>query len=167
MRSALPCAKSRRRAADVTARMPPMRALQTLRGRILAASLGLALLIGIAFVVLILAVRDTRDAARVAEQSQRVAAQANLLERLLLDLETGQRAYVITGRRSFLAPWDAALRGYPAAARELRALAVDPPQRRRVDHSATYASMSARIRSARRRWGGTTASARRSRAAAG
>jgi len=44
-----------------------MGALQTLRGRILAASLVLALLIGIAFVILILAVRDTRDAARVAD----------------------------------------------------------------------------------------------------
>ena len=110
-----------------------MGALQTLRGRILAASLVLALLIGIAFVVLILAVRDTRDAARVAEQSERVAAAANLLERLLLDLESGQRAYVITGRRSFLEPWNAALRRYPRAAEELRALVVDPAQRRRVD----------------------------------
>ena len=106
--------------------MAPMGALQTLRGRILAASLVLALLIGIAFVVLIVAVRDTRDAARVAEQSERVAASANLLERLLLDLESGQRAYVITGRRSFLEPWDAALRRYPRAAEELRALVVDP-----------------------------------------
>ncbi len=113
--------------------MAPMGALRTLRGRILAASLVLALLIGIAFVVLIVAVRDTRDAARVAEQSERVAASANLLERLLLDLESGQRAYVITGRRSFLEPWDAALRRYPRAAEELRALVVDPGQRRRVD----------------------------------
>ena len=113
--------------------MPPMRALQTLRGRILAASLLLALLIGIAFVVLIVSVRDAREAARVAEQSERVAAAANLLERYLLDLETGQRAYVITGRRSFLEPWDNALRRYPAAARELRGLVVDRAQQRRVD----------------------------------
>ena len=95
--------------------MAPMGALKTLRGRILAASLVLALVIGIAFVVLIVAVRDTRDAARVAEQSERVAASANLLERLLLDVESGQRAYVITGRRSFLEPWDEAVPAHLSA----------------------------------------------------
>jgi signal transduction histidine kinase/CHASE3 domain sensor protein len=107
--------------------------LQTLRGRILAAGALLAALIGAAFLVLILSVRDTRETARVAERSERVAAAANLLERLLLDLETGQRAYVITGRRPFLEPWELALRAYPRAAAELRGLVVDPGQRRRVD----------------------------------
>jgi two-component system, OmpR family, phosphate regulon sensor histidine kinase PhoR len=113
--------------------MAAMHRLQTLRGQILAVSILLAALVGIAFVVLILAVRDTREAARAAERSERVATAANLLERLLLDLESGQRAYVITGRRSFLRPWEAALRRYPAAAEELRTLVVDDEQRRRVD----------------------------------
>jgi signal transduction histidine kinase/CHASE3 domain sensor protein len=113
--------------------MAAMARLQTLRGRILAASIVLAVVIGGAFLALILSVHDTRETARVAERSERVAASANLLERLLLDLETGQRAYVITGRRAFLEPWDRALRAYPQAAAELRALVVDPAQRRRVD----------------------------------
>jgi signal transduction histidine kinase/CHASE3 domain sensor protein len=113
--------------------MAAMARLQTLRGRILAASIVLAVVIGGAFFALILSVHDTRETARVVERSERVAASANLLERLLLDLETGQRAYVITGRRAFLEPWDRALRAYPQAAAELRALVVDPAQRRRVD----------------------------------
>jgi signal transduction histidine kinase/CHASE3 domain sensor protein len=94
--------------------------------------MALALVVGIAFASLVLAIRAQGDATSAAVQSERVSTQAHLLERLLLDLETGQRAYVITAERSFLESWDAALRAYPEAAADLRSLVVDPMQRRRV-----------------------------------
>jgi len=107
--------------------------VSSLRGKILVASVTLALALGLAFAALVVSIRSSRDAAETAERSERVASGANRLERLLLDLETGQRAYVITGNRAFLAPWDRALRAYPAQVDELRRLVADPAQRRRVD----------------------------------
>jgi len=113
--------------------MRAMPFVSTLRGKIVGASIALALVLALAFAALVISIRSGRHAAEVAERSERVVGAANLLERLLLDLETGQRAYVITGKRQFLAPWDQALRTYPAEVNELRGLVTDPTQRRRVD----------------------------------
>ncbi len=104
-----------------------------LRTRIVVAAVALALIVGLVFAALVLAIRAQRQAGAAAERSERVAATANRLERLLLDLETGQRAFVITGQDPFLEPWRSALREYPPTIRSLRASIADPVQRRRVD----------------------------------
>jgi signal transduction histidine kinase len=92
--------------------------------RTIVASAVLALLIGAAFAVLLRAVADERDSGRLATHSQEVLAAATGLERLVLDLETGQRGFVITGAERFLEPWDAARTALPSASRELVRLAA-------------------------------------------
>jgi signal transduction histidine kinase len=81
--------------------------------RTILASAVLALLVGAAFAVLIREVTQERDSADEAIRSQEVIGAANRLERLVLDLETGQRGFVITGNERFLQPWLAARDGYP------------------------------------------------------
>src|SRR6266540_3547643 len=56
-----------------------------------------------------------------------------LLERLAIDLETGQRGFVITGQERFLGPWRAARVAVPGQASTLaRLVAGNPAQQRRA-----------------------------------
>jgi signal transduction histidine kinase len=55
------------------------------------------------------------------------------MERLLLDLETGQRGYVITKREEFLQPWQSAHKALPAEARRFTESATSPGQRRTAE----------------------------------
>ena len=84
--------------------------------RTVLASAALALLVGAVFAVLIRAVTEERDSADQAIRSQEIIAAANRLERLVLDLETGQRGFAITGNERFLEPWLAARDAYPRVA---------------------------------------------------
>jgi signal transduction histidine kinase len=102
-----------------------------LNGRMLAASLLLAAIVAGAFTALLLAIGSLRGASRAAQRSDQVAAAANDLERLAIDLETGERGYIVTGQRRFLEPWATALRGIPAKERALSSLLRDPGQQRR------------------------------------
>jgi signal transduction histidine kinase len=64
----------------------------------------LALLTSAAFAVLLLAIRDQRSSAQLARHAQEVLAAANRVERLLVDIETGTRGYLLTGEDGFLQP---------------------------------------------------------------
>ncbi|HEY3183125.1 MAG TPA: ATP-binding protein [Gaiellaceae bacterium] len=86
---------------------------RTLRRRMFIASAALALLVGAAFVTLLLTVLSLRDQSRLARHSEQVIATANRLERLLIDLETGHRGYVITLDPKFLKPLHDARAAYP------------------------------------------------------
>jgi signal transduction histidine kinase len=97
----------------------------------------LALLIGGAFAVLARAISEQRDSATLATQSTRVLAAATRLERLVLDLETGQRGYLVSRDERFLEPWRAARAALPAQVRQLNVLAATPAQRRRAREIAT------------------------------
>jgi signal transduction histidine kinase len=73
-----------------------------------------------------------------------VTAATLSLEKLVVDLETGLRGYVLTGQRRFLQPWLQAREELPARARELERLAqADPEQQRRA--MAIIASINAYI----------------------
>ncbi|MEX2210511.1 MAG: response regulator [Gaiellaceae bacterium] len=100
--------------------------------RTLAASGLLALVVGAVFAALLFAVGDLREATSEARRSDQVLAGAHELERLVLDLETGQRGYVITGAARFLEPWNAARRELPVATARLTGLVRDPVQRDRL-----------------------------------
>ncbi len=113
--------------------MPGPLPFHSLRARIVLVAVALAVIVALVFALLVLSIRSQRAAGRAAERSATVAAEANRLERLLLDLETGQRAYAITGQDRFLEPWRQALGAYPPAVRQLRASVVDPDQQDRVD----------------------------------
>ena len=129
---------TRRRAA---APAPVARLGDGLTGRMLLASGLLTLVLGATFAVLLLAVDDLREAARATHASEEVLATANEMERLVIDLETGVRGFVLTREERFLEPWDNARRDLPARARALeRQSAADPEQERTARQLALAAS---------------------------
>jgi CHASE3 domain sensor protein len=95
--------------------------------RTIVASAVLALLVGAAFAILVRAIGEERDSAALATRSQEALAAANALERLVLDLETGQRGFLITGEERFLEPWETARTAYPEASRILARNTRDVP----------------------------------------
>lgn len=96
----------------------------------IAASGLLALLIGVAFAVLLWAIADANSSASARRASRSALVEAGNLEQLVLDLETGQRGFVITKREEFLEPWQAARRKFPAEAQRFRESATSAEQRR-------------------------------------
>jgi signal transduction histidine kinase/CHASE3 domain sensor protein len=99
-----------------------------LTSRTFVATAALILIIGASFAVLFVAVTDLRDSLRRSERAQRVLVVANRLERLVVDLETGERGYLITKSRKFLDPWDGARVAYPNITADLRQLVADDPE---------------------------------------
>ena len=96
--------------------------------RVLLASGVLVVLIGAAFSILLLAIADLRNTSLLSTRSQQVLAVSNTLERLVLDIETGQRGFIITGQERFLQPWETARKEIPNVGRELVRLAAIPAQ---------------------------------------
>jgi signal transduction histidine kinase len=96
--------------------------------RMVIASGLLALVIATAFAVLLSSVADLRTSERRARQSEEVLVVANRLERLVVDLETGQRGFVITGQARFLQPWRDAQVAFPEEAGNLEQLVADNPE---------------------------------------
>jgi signal transduction histidine kinase len=93
----------------------------------LAASGLLAVIIAGAFAVVLLAIADLRRAQQDASHSQQVLTASSGLERLLLDLETGERGFILTRQQAYLAPWLDARAQFPARARALRDLVAGEP----------------------------------------
>ncbi|HEV2920049.1 MAG TPA: CHASE3 domain-containing protein, partial [Actinomycetota bacterium] len=100
--------------------------------RMVVASGLLALVVSAAFAVLLVSVQDLRTSQRLALHSEEVLAAANQLERLVIDVETGQRGFVITGQERFLDPWQDARRALPEASRRLEGLTTDDQQHRQA-----------------------------------
>src|SRR4051812_28915778 len=92
------------------------------------ASALLTLLTSAAFAVLLLAIRDQRSSAQLARHSQEVLVAANRVERLLVDIETGTRGYLLTGQDRFLQPAYAGEAGFAQASGELVDLTRIPEQ---------------------------------------
>jgi signal transduction histidine kinase len=93
-----------------------------LTGRIFAAGSLLLLLVGGSFAGLFLAISELRSAEAQVSRSATDLEAANHIERLLVDMETGLRGFVITREERFLEPWDAGRDEFP---REAGALADD------------------------------------------
>jgi signal transduction histidine kinase len=93
--------------------------------RVMLASTALVVLIGGAFAVLLLAVDSMRDSGALARHSRVELSAADRLEKHVVDLETGQRGFVITHDPRFLAPWRVARSAVPVAGRRLLTLAGD------------------------------------------
>ena len=100
--------------------------------RVAIASGTLALLIIAVFTVMLVAISAQRDSRDSALATRAQLSTADRLLTLLIDLETGQRGFVITRQAIFLAPWKVALTGLPASARTLALNADDPAQGRRA-----------------------------------
>jgi two-component system chemotaxis sensor kinase CheA len=100
------------------------------RLRELATGLGL---LGVALLVLVVAVTSQRDAAGVAFRSQQALSLANQLEKSLLFIESGLNRYVTTRDSRYLGTVTRELAAYPAATRSLvRLVSDDAGQHRRM-----------------------------------
>jgi signal transduction histidine kinase len=83
----------------------------------------LSAVIGAAFSLLALAIDALRDSEERANHALQVLVAANRLERLVIDVETAQRGFIITGETGFLDPWFQAQRGVARQAAALERLA--------------------------------------------
>ena len=99
--------------------------------RTLTASAVLALVVSAAFIVLWFSIQSMRDWAMLSRHSQSVLSVANRFERLVIDLETGERGFLLTGQERFLQPWNAARRAEPGVSAQLQTLTQLPTQLRR------------------------------------
>ena len=97
------------------------------------ATVALALVVGAVFATLLLTIENARSAERSALHSQDVLIAANGLELRVLDLENGQRGFILTRQTEFLVPWQQAMAALPQEGRALLALvAGDPAQEARA-----------------------------------
>lgn len=99
--------------------------------RIAAASLALALPLAGVFVVLLSAISHLRATSSEARESERLVELAHRSEQLLIDLETGQRGFVITQSEQFLQPYLAARRALPRTLAALQARASESSTQRK------------------------------------
>ena len=106
-------------------------------GRLVVATLVLALVVTVAFVFLLFAMDDVSAVRNVARHSVEETGTARDVRNLLIDLESGQRGFIITGDPSFLAPWEAGRRALPERAAALAAMADDPGQAARAKQLET------------------------------
>lgn len=96
--------------------------------RTVIASSVVALLLGVTFAVLLQAVSDVRSSTDARKHVRASLVQAGALEKTILDIETGQRGFVITRQELFLQPWTAGRAAFPGQARELLRLSDAPGQ---------------------------------------
>ncbi|HYZ27626.1 MAG TPA: ATP-binding protein [Thermoleophilaceae bacterium] len=87
----------------------------------------IALFLGAAFVLLVLAVGGQRDAGRLALRSQEAITAGSDLEKTVISLENGLRGYVASGNDRQLDPYRAGLDAYSRQVRKLEQLVSDVP----------------------------------------
>jgi signal transduction histidine kinase len=93
--------------------------------RLIVASSLLALVVGAAFAVLLTSIAQLRSAETRAIRSETVLASANGLERVLDDIDTGQRGFLLTGQPDALTQWRTARAAFPARASALERLVAE------------------------------------------
>jgi signal transduction histidine kinase len=97
-----------------------------LTGRILIAGAVFAAVFAVQFVLVFVSFDSIRANSREEQRAEQSIVAAIRLEKLVLDLETGTRGYVITSDNQFLEPYYAARRLLPAESAQLMALAPGP-----------------------------------------
>ncbi|HSO01044.1 MAG TPA: CHASE3 domain-containing protein, partial [Gaiellaceae bacterium] len=121
-------------------RRVPIRSSLGIGGRMAAAGGLVALVAAAAFAVLLSAIGDLRQSARVSRETQQRLVAASRLETVTLQLQSGQRGFLLTGDRTFL-------RAYEEAGRELAdaMLALDSFGPEGADQRARVAELRASI----------------------
>src|SRR5689334_864810 len=103
-----------------------------LTARLLLAAGIVALFFVVQFVVTVGSLQSVRDKTDTSERAQSAVVAATRIEKLVLDLETGTRGYVITRDERFLQPWRAAQGQLPVETRALEQ-SVPAPVAARLD----------------------------------
>jgi signal transduction histidine kinase len=97
-----------------------------LSGRILIGGGVIAIIFAVQFVLVTRSFESIRHDTREQQRASQAVVSAIRLEKLVLDLETGTRGYVITGDRRFLEPWASAQLALPKEAARLKEFAPGP-----------------------------------------
>ncbi len=105
-----------------------LRRSRSLTSRIAAASLLLGFVVVLAFALLASSIQSLRGATRAARRSGLIVAAADRLEKLAVDMETGERGFLIARDDLFLEPYEAAIARYPADVRALEQLVASQPE---------------------------------------
>ncbi|MDT2009970.1 hypothetical protein FXW78_51455 [Rhodococcus opacus] len=105
--------------------------------RLLIATGALVLVVTAAYVALAVALTDLSQARAGATHSVQEVNVARDVRRLLIDMETGQRGFIITGEPSFLEPWEIGRRTLPERVATLRNIVDDPQQAKRAEQLET------------------------------
>src|SRR6201988_5292954 len=92
-----------------------------------------------AFAFLYFAMASAHHARDMATHSADVSYVARDVRRMLGDMETSQRGFIITGEQSFLAPWEAGRQKLPERLTTLRNMVDDPGQADRAKQLETDA----------------------------
>jgi CHASE3 domain sensor protein len=88
-------------------------------------------------VALYVALADLSRARAGAIHSVQGVNVARDVRRVLIDMETGQRGFIITGEPSFLEPWENGRRTLPERVATLRKIVDDPGQAKRAEQLET------------------------------
>ena len=97
------------------------------------AALALVLVVvGGVFAALLLSVREFHEQAGGARRAEQVLRLSTATERAVVDIETGLRAYLLTGDARFLEPYEEGRTAYGSRLAAMDALVTDPAQRRRL-----------------------------------
>ena len=102
----------------------------SLSTRVVVGSALLSLFVATAFAVLVYAISSLDDATKRERHAKAVTAETLQLEKLVLDLETGVRGFVLTGKSDALEPWRNARRALPSRLASFEKLPQTPSQRR-------------------------------------
>ncbi|MGE5136538.1 MAG: CHASE3 domain-containing protein [Gemmatimonadota bacterium] len=84
----------------------------------------LSVVTGGVFFLLVLAIGTLRETAAHAQHAQQVLLASNRLNLLMVDIETGQRGFILTGDQQFLQPWRQGLAAFGEQAAALERLAA-------------------------------------------
>jgi CHASE3 domain sensor protein len=95
--------------------LSPRTASLPLLSRLLIGSTVLAVLVGAAFALALVAMSDLRNATNAQAHSKEVSTATLELERIVNQLDSSLRGYVNSGNRSYLSAWREARRSLPSA----------------------------------------------------
>jgi signal transduction histidine kinase len=98
--------------------------------RALGASLLLAALVAAVFAVLVLASSNLRSATRREARSKDVTVQTLALEKLVLDVESSVRGFVLTDNDRFLEPYQQAKKSLPGQIQRVNTLVASSPEQK-------------------------------------
>ena len=93
--------------------------------RLVLASVVLSVVVSAAFLVLVFANSALSDATERQARASEITSTTLVLEKLVVDLETGLRGLVLTGNERFLRPYVTARRELPAQLAEFERLVED------------------------------------------
>src|SRR4051812_50049321 len=90
---------------------------QGITARVVLVTGVMTLILGAAFVLLIVAVRGQRDAGQLALRSQEAITAGSEVQKSVITLENGLRGFVGRGKERTLEPWEQGVKGDPGQGR--------------------------------------------------